>query len=43
MSLDLFLFIFSSTAVLSYSAASLSTKEIAFVGHAGRQSPKPSQ
>ena len=31
------------TAFLSYSAASRSTNVIAFTGHSGRQSPRPSQ
>ena len=31
------------TAASSYAAASLSTNEIAPVGHCGRQSPRPSQ
>ena len=40
---DFFFAIFALTATSSYGKASLSTKEIAFVGQVGKQSPKPSQ
>ena len=38
-----FAFMFASTAASSKAAASLSIKEMAFVGHTGRQFPSPSQ
>ena len=37
------LLLFASTAFSSYSSASRTSNDIAFVGHTGRQSPNPSQ